>query len=199
MRKIAFMLALFLFATFSKIYSQKLSLGTDPLFIETVKASQLLSEQILEANKNFDLKNISAQIKNIDENLSENDQIKEISKLLTLKNETNFNDFYYKTKENWTLLKQKYEANESEIKNGVEEFYSIVGNKIAPWSGGGSGPGCQDPGTYAACVTVVGVGAQLGYAGCVGALFGAPICFGLVLIAQTAGIKICHSEWCKAH
>jgi hypothetical protein len=188
MKKVIILGALILLAVCS-VTAQNESIGKDPLFIENLSVSNSMVNEILES-KDLDLNAASIAIKNLDKKLNPEEQIAAINKILMLKDENSFSNYYYTVKENWVNLKEKYGINEKEIKAGIDAFYSLGQNRPKA---------CQDPSTYAACVLVVGTTAQLGYAGCVGTLFAAPACFAIVLIGQTAGVKICHTEWCAPH
>ena len=197
MKKILFLLS-GITIVLNTIQAQKnVALHENPLFISTLIKQADLSA-LLEnttpynrtnaANAEMLLKQYQTDIKD-NSSTTNSEMYSKMSKIFNLANETALEMYLTEINNNLRTLQNEYGSgfNFEYIKTEIEKTVSNNSSLNTRYSPNKA----TNNGAYASCVAVAFSTAALGYAGCVGTIFGAPICMGLVLIYQTAAIHQC--------
>ena len=195
------------------VYSVKLTaqnnivaLRDNPIFKEFVSKNfelvKLLKKSI--GNDLSKLNSVQKSLAAIQNNntLSNDEQFKSISEIFNISDIGLLKSYYNTISKDINILKNEYSSSftqqilTEEVKAVINTSIS-TNNPTGPPSPGGEGGGCRDQAAYTACSVVCATTAAIGYAGCLGTVFGAPLCWALVVAAQTACIYLCSVDYCQ--
>jgi hypothetical protein len=174
-------------------FSQKTELRDNPTFIDYLKKSKELSTLIGSALGN-DTKRIAAaasMLQNLqnDNSLSDETIFIKIKAIFNLPATVDVKYYFNQISQDISVLQNLYKARFTEqyLKQEMEATASVLSNE---------GSGCEHPWAYGLCSGGCYSVAALAYTGCTGTTVGAPLCWALVAIGQTACIQECYRSWC---
>ncbi len=199
MKKIIILASALIFHSLNGNAQNSTPLNENPLFISTLSKqadiSSLLENAIPYTQKN--ITNVTSKLTQLQNevantSMSESEVYSRLALILKIENENVLKSYLSEINANLITLKSQYGSQfTSEYVNSEAEKVLKMNPQISILKGENIIAKVSNAAAYGSCTTVAFATAALAYGGCLGTIFGAPICMTLVLIGQTAAIHQC--------